>query len=179
MLKTDIIIRKELSADHSAILRVTRLAFAAAPYADGNEHELVDKLHASDEFIPELSLVAEYNGKVVGHIMFSRARIIGEESIYPSLTLAPVSVHPDYQNQGIGSQLIKEGIKIAKIIEYKSICVLGHSEYYPRFGFKNAKEFNISLPFEVPYGAFMCMELQAGALKGIAGTFQFAKEFNI
>jgi len=175
----EIKIRKEEVRDYDTVINVTELAFKNMPYADGNEHILVKNLSMSDDFIPQLSLVAENNGKVIGHIMFSNSQIIDNDFVHDCLTLGPVSVHPDFQNMGIGSKLVREGLKIAKEMNYRIVHVLGHPEYYPRFGFKNAGEYGIRMPFAVPEGAFMVMELQDGGLQGVSGTVEYAKEFGI
>jgi predicted N-acetyltransferase YhbS len=175
----EIKVRMEQKSDYDTIVSITDIAFKTMPYADGNEHELVKNLHKSEDFIPELSLVAEHKGRVIGHIMFTKAGIIDKNLIHPCLTLAPVSVHPDFQNLGIGSKLIREGLRIAREMGFRSVNVLGHPAYYPRFGFRNAGEYGIKLPFDVPDGAFMCMELQERGLKGISGTVLYAKEFGV
>ena len=107
-------IRKETATDHAAVYSVVKRAFEHAEHADGNEQDLVNALRKGDAFIPELSLVAEADGKVVGHIMFTRATVDGK----PVLALAPLSVLPEYQRKGIGKALIQEGHKIAKELGY-------------------------------------------------------------
>ena len=124
----NITIRKETPADYDRVIEITELAFKTMPFADGDEHNLVRRLRNSKNFIPELSLVAESEGIVVGHILFTPILIKGDNKHYQSLTLAPVSVHPDYQNKGIGSALIREGHRIAKKLGFKSIIVVGHPE---------------------------------------------------
>jgi predicted N-acetyltransferase YhbS len=93
------------------------------------------------------------------------------------LALAPVSVVPEHQNKGIGSALISESLKIAKEIGFKSVIVLGHDKYYPRFGFKPASTWGIKAPFDVPDEFFMALELGDGALEDISGTVVYSKEF--
>ena len=104
------LIRKEEPKDYEIIYSVVKIAFGSAEHSDGNEQDLVNALRKGEAFIPDLSLVAEVDGKIVGHIMFTRAKV-GEATV---LVLAPLSVLPEYQRKGIGSSLIKEGHKIAK-----------------------------------------------------------------
>ena len=100
-----------------------------------------------------------------------------EQKKYPSIALAPVAVLPKYQGQGIGSQLILKGMNRAKSLDFQSVIVLGHSEYYPRFGFVPASTYSITAPFEVPNEAFMACELKRGALHEVSGIVEYAKEF--
>lgn len=103
------LIRKESPKDYEGVYQVVKCAFESAEHADGNEQDLVDALRKSDAFIPELSLVAEMDQKIAGHIMFTRATV-GDETV---LALAPLSVLPGYQRKGIGTALIREGHRIA------------------------------------------------------------------
>ena len=123
-------IRKETATDYEAVYSVVKRAFESAEHADGNEQDLVNALRKGDAFIPELSLVAEADGKIVGHIMFTRATVDGK----PVLALAPLSVLPEYQRKGIGKALIQEGHKIAKELGYTHAIVLGSEKYYPKAG---------------------------------------------
>ncbi len=103
-------IRQEQPSDYKIIHKVVKKAFESTEHSDGNEQELVIMLRKSEAYIPELSLVAEIDGSIVGHIMFTRAKV-GDESV---LALAPLSVLPEYQNKGIGKALISAGHHIAK-----------------------------------------------------------------
>lgn len=125
----------------------------------------------------KLSLVAELNERIVGHIMLTKLLIENGDKKYNSLALAPVSVLPEYQNNGIGSKLIRESLKIAREIGFKSVIVLGHDKYYPRFGFKPASLWGIKAPFKVPVEAFMVLELEVRVLDDVAGTVVYGKEF--
>lgn len=142
-------IRPEQTTDMAAIAQVLTLAFG-----QNNEARLVECLRQSNEFIPELALVATVEQTIVGHILFTTAQLIGSAS-HPILTLAPLAVHPRYQRQGIGSALIQAGLAIATQRSELLVTVLGHSDYYPRFGFEIAAEYNIHAPFEVSKEAFM------------------------
>ena len=173
----NIIIRQETEKDYKLSETVVEKAFKNAEHTDHKEHLLVAKLRKGGAFIPELSLVAELDGEIVGHIMLTKLLIENEGSKYDSLALAPVSVVPEHQNKGIGSALISESLKIAKEIGFKSVIVLGHNKYYPRFGFKPASTWGIKAPFDVPDEFFMALELGDGALEDISGTVVYSKEF--
>lgn len=171
-----IIIRQENENDYKITESVVEQAFKRSDY-DPSEHILVSKLRKSHVFIPELSLIAEVDGKIVGHTMLTKLIIKNEEKEYESLALAPVSVLPSYQNKGIGSALVNEGLKIAKEIGFKSVIVLGHPNYYPRFGFKPASNWGIKPPFDVSDNVFMALELENGSLEGVTGLVVYPKEF--
>lgn len=107
-------------------------------HSDHQEQFLVERLRKSDAFIPELSLVAEdEKGTIAGHILLTKLSIENDSETYESLALAPVSVKPEFQNQGIGGQLIREGHRVAQRLGYQSVILIGHENYYPKFGYKN------------------------------------------
>lgn len=170
-------IRKETQKDHESTKTVVEKAFQNEEHSDHMEQFLVAKLRKSDVFIPELSLVAEINENIVGHLMLTKLLIKDGKKNYDSLALAPVSVLPEYQNKGIGSRLIHQSLKISKEMGFKSVIVLGHERYYPRFGFKPASKWGIKAPFDVPDESFMALELEDGSLDGITGTVVYSKEF--
>ncbi len=134
-------LRQESESDFTAVFDLIQKAFLNAEYSDNNEHFLVDKLRKSEAFIPELSIVAECDNQLVGHIILSKIRIKNEDKSYPSLALAPVSVLPDFQGKGIGGKLILHSHEIAKDLGYKSVVLLGHDKYYPRFGYDRAEKY--------------------------------------
>ena len=167
-------IRQENYKDHKAVYQLVTEAFATAEHADGNEQDLVVALRKGNAFIPELSLVAEHNGTVMGHILFTHGKV-GMDDI---LVLAPLSVKPCYQKQGVGTALMREGHKIAKRLGYQYSLVLGSESYYPRTGYIPAEQFGIIVPVGVPTENFMAIKLQEDA-KTIGGTVTYAKEFGI
>lgn len=170
-------IRTESKYDKDLIYNIIEEAFRTAEHSDGDEQNLVNRLRESKSFIQSLSLVAEIDNNIVGHILFTKCYIVEGKERKESLALAPLSVLPKYQNVGVGTKLINEGIKMAKELGYSSIIVLGSEKYYPKFGFCEAKEFNIKAPFDVPSENFMVIELRKGALSNISGTVEYAKEF--
>lgn len=166
-------IRSEQQIDYGDISKVNDLAFGQK-----NEGEMIINLRANKEFIPELSLVYEEDNKLIGHILFYPLDIVNNNIRFNSLSLAPVAVLPDFQNMGIGSQLIEAGLSKAKEMGFTSCVVLGHPEYYPKFGFERASIWNIKPPVdEIPDEAFMAVELVPGSLKGISGVVEFPKEY--
>jgi len=143
-----------------------------------DEGKLVEKLRTTDAFVEGLSLVAEVDDCIVGHILFTKIKIVNDEKKHESLALAPIAVLPDFQNQGIGSSLVREGLKKAKEKGFKSVVVVGHEKYYPRFGFKPASSWNIRPPFQVPDNEFMVLELEPGSLENVSGVVHFSTPFN-
>ncbi|MCC3216425.1 N-acetyltransferase [Chryseobacterium sp. X308] len=175
-----ITIRKEEKEDHQKVFQLTEEAFREMEYSDHQEQFLVEKLRRSEAFIPELSLVGEdKNGVIVGHILFTKIKIVNEEKSFDSLALAPVSVKPEFQNQGIGTKLILEGHRIAKELGYESVILIGHEKYYPRFGYKKTSNFGISFPFDVPEENGMAVELVKDGLKDKKGVVKYPHEFGI
>lgn len=167
-------IRKERAKDHKVIYAVVRDAFGSAEHADGNEQDLVNALRQGEAYVPELSLVAEEKGKIIGHIMFTKARV-GETVV---LALAPLSVLPEYQGKGIGTALIKEGHRIAQGLGYGYSVVLGSETYYPRAGYVPADTLGILPPIDVPRENFMAYKLDENFWE-INGVIEYAKEFGI
>lgn len=168
------IIRQERSKDFPSVYALVKAAFESAEHADGNEQDLVNALRKSDSYIPELSLIAEVDGKIVGHIMFTKLKIGNQVQ----LALAPLSVMPEYQKRGVGTALIQEGHKRAKALGYGYSVVLGSEKYYPRTGYLPAKNYGISAPFDVPSENFMACKLSENA-PAVSGVVQYAKEFGI
>lgn len=168
------IIRQETVADYDAVYHLILEAFATAEHTDGKEQNLVVALRSSEGFIPALSLVAEIDGEIVGHILFTRA-FVGSDEV---LALAPLSVKPAYQKQGIGQALIKKGHQIARELGYGYALVLGSEHYYPKSGYLPAETFGIVVPQDFPSANFMAIKLLSEA-KPIKGEVIYAKEFGL
>ncbi len=168
------LVRQEKPEDYEEIYAVVKSAFESAEHSDGNEQDLVNALRTGAAYVPELSLVAEVDGKIVGHIMFTKAHV-GEHTV---LALAPLSVLPGYQRRGIGTVLVTQGHKIAKKLGYGYSVVLGSEKYYPRLGYVTAQTYGILPPFEVPKENFMAYKLNEDA-HGIKGVLQYSKEFGL
>lgn len=170
-------IRQETASDHVDVYNLIKEAFSNVEYADGDEQDLVVKLRNSDEFIPELSMVAEVYGQIIGHILLTKTTIGEGYNSLKSLVLAPVSVLPEFQNLGIGSMLINEAHKLATLMGYGSVVLIGHAEYYPRFGYEKASKYGIKFRFDVPDEAAMVIELWQGALEGVNGYVKLPEAF--
>lgn len=170
-----ITIREEKQEDQGAVFRINEQAFGRK-----EEALLVNRLRGSTAFIPALSLVAVYENKLIGHILFTRIKITaaGQEEA-TALALAPLAVLPEYQKMGAGALLVEKGMAKAAQLGYSAVIVLGHAQYYPRFGFVPAEKWNISAPFEVPAASFMGKELFPHALDHITGVVTYAPEFEI
>ncbi len=166
------IIRQETQSDYNEVYDVIKLAFSSADHADGNEQDLVVALRKCDEFIPELSLVAVVDNEIIGHILFTKI-LLGDKT---EIALAPLSVLPRCQRQGVGKALINEGHKIAKNLGYNFSVVLGSEKYYPKFGYTKAENFGIKAPFDVPSENFMAINFH-GKSKKLDAVVQYAKEF--
>lgn len=163
-------IRAESAKDHPAVYEINRLAFGKE-----DESKLVDELRTNADAV--ISLVAEIDGKVVGHLLMSKMYIATQKGDVPALALAPVAVHPDFQKQGIGSALVKEALKIAPEKGETIVLVLGHKEYYPKFGFSVELAKNIKHPFDKDH--FMALELKPGALDGLVGKVKYPAAFGL
>src|SRR5919106_673706 len=146
-------IRPEEARDSHAIRRVNELAFGGPIEAN-----LVDALRDADAVI--LSLVAEVAGSVVGHILFSAVTIETAAGEVTALGLAPMAVHPEHQHRRIGSQLVEEGLRELQRRGYEAVVVLGHPDYYPRFGFARASGFGLRCAIQCPDEAFIAIELR-------------------
>jgi predicted N-acetyltransferase YhbS len=170
-------LRQESEEDYNRVFALIKEAFRSEEFSDHKEQLLVRNLRNSLAFIPELSLVAITGNEVVGHILLTRIQIKNAHETFESLALAPVSVKPSHQKMGIGGQLIKEAHKIARTLGYKSIVLLGHETYYPKFGYKLASKYGIKIPFEAPDENCMVIELVDSGLNGVNGVVEYAKEF--
>lgn len=163
-------IRREQPQDVRGIREVNISAFGQPQEAD-----IVDELRQNCTDL--LSLVAVRQHRIVGHILFSPATIQSEDSILHGMALAPMGVLPEYQRQGIGSELVRTGIAELKNRRCPFAIVLGHAEYYPRFGFERASAHRVGSERDVPDDAFMIMELDESKLRGVSGIARYRPEF--
>ncbi|WP_227793524.1 GNAT family N-acetyltransferase [Paenibacillus guangzhouensis] len=169
----NIIIRHETNQDWNDVYHVVEAAFRSEEHTDHDEHNLVNRLRSSANFIPELSLVAVDGDRIVGHIMFTEIKV----DDHTLIALAPLAVSPEMQSRGIGRILIMEAHNIAAKLGYKGSVVLGHDKYYPKFGYQKASQYGIKAPFEVSDDHFMALELIPDGLADIHGTVEYAKAF--
>ena len=163
-------LRRELPKDIAAVREVETAAFGRP-----GEATLVEALRAAGALM--LSGVVEIGGDIVGHIAFSPARIEGGPEIFDALALAPVAVHLNWQRTGVGSALIRWSLDECRRAGHELVIVLGHHEFYPRFGFVPAMPLSVRCPFEVPSEAFMLLELCPGALAGRNAMVRYRPEF--
>lgn len=179
-MNQNITIRQETPDDYAGVIELTAKAFETMPFSEGDEDKLVDRLRKAPTFIPELSLVAELDNQLVGHILFTPLVIDNGQQQFQSLVLGPVSVLPEFQKQGIGGQLIVAGHQKASNLGFQSVILIGHPEYYPRFGYKTASGFGLKVAMELPSDdVFMAVELIENALSGVSGMVVFPPEFGV
>lgn len=162
-------IRHEISADHESVRRINRLAFG-----QDDEANLVDALRWAG--YTRVSLVAEVDGQVVGHILFSDLPILTNTGTVAALALAPMAVLPEHQKQGIGSALVRKGLEICRDQGHAIVVVLGHPEFYPRFGFATKLAEPLTSPFS-GRDSWMATELVPGALADVKGWVQYPPPF--
>ena len=167
------IIRPEKPSEFRDIYNLVKTAFQTAKVADGNEQDYVDKLRASGNYIPELALVAEEDGKLVGHIMLTKTYVTATGSKFDALLLAPLSVALQYRNRGIGSKLVEKSLELAKNIGYTAVFVVGDPAFYSRFGFKSSMLFGVKHVPSIGDQYVMVRELSVGSLAGVSGTVTF------
>jgi len=164
------LIREEREGDRASVRAVNTAAFETDA-----EARLVDALRERAD--PYVSLVAEEDGAVVGHIMFSPVVIEGSTDLRV-MGLAPMAVGPGHQRRGIGSALVREGLDRCRVLGVEAVVVLGHPDYYPRFGFLTASRFGIRSEYDAPDEAFMLLELARGALDGVSGVARYHDAFS-
>lgn len=168
------IIRNEAVDDFEEVYKLNYLAFGNRE----DESKLVERIRMSEEFVPGLSIVAEIDNEIVGHLLLSKAKVENYEKIVDVIVLAPIAVKPYHQKQGIGSKLIEEGIRRCRNLGYSIILLIGHPSYYPRFGFQPARKYGLELKqFEVPDEVFMVYELEDGKLQELKGELKYPKSF--
>lgn len=162
-------IRDEEDRDLQAVREIV-----SAEFDTGGEAELVDQLRAEAD--PRISLVAEEDGVIVGHVMFSPVTV-DEHPEAKLMGLAPLAVLYDYQGRGIGSALVRAGLERCRELGVLGVVVVGHPDYYPRFGFAPASRFGLKCEYDVPEDAFLALELAPGALAGKSGTVRYHAAF--
>jgi len=170
MNECGVMIRGEAAEDRLAIHRVNALAFERP-----DEARLVDALREGAR--PYISLVAVDVERVVGHILFTPVAVESASGTGTALGLAPMAVLPECQRQGIGSRLVREGLAACRRQGHLVVVVLGHPNYYPRFGFVRAATKGLRCEYPVPDEAFMVAELVPGALMGQGGLVRYRAEF--
>ncbi len=161
----NLIIRPETPADYHEAEALTRRAFWNLHVPGCNEHYLVHRLRRDCAFVPELSFVAELEGKIVGAIYFAKARVEDTEV----LTFGPLCVEPEMQKKGIGGALLRHTLALAEKTDFGGIIIFGEPDYYPRFGFKTCDNFGITTSGGENFPPFMGYELREGGLSKLSG----------
>jgi len=162
--------RNETEKDIPAVHKLNEAAFGSS-----TEATLVDALRKQAQ--PFISLVAEEDGVILGHILFTPVSLSGHPELRV-MGLAPMAVMPGRQRQGIGSALVRAGLAQCRVLGFGAVVVLGHPTYYPRFGFVPASRFGMRCEFEAPDEAFMALALQPDVLHGKNGTIHYLAAFH-
>lgn len=162
-------VRQITENDYSTIYNLIKTAFETAEHRDGDEQDFAVNLRNGENYIPELDLVAELNGHIIGHIMFTKTHITKPDgSRYNTLLVAPLAVLLEYRGIGAGSALMNEGFRIAQTMGYESAFLIGDPNYYQRFGYKHTHLYGINHE-SFPAEYVMVKELVSGTLHGITG----------
>lgn len=168
-------IRPEQPAEFAELYDFIRAAFRAAKVADGDEQDFTDRRRASGGYLPELALVAEEQGRIVGHILLTKYAVkLATGAEQELLLIAPLAVALEYRSKGVGAALMNEGLRRAKELGYKAALLIGDPAYYARFGFRPSTELGIRNIDGIPDFYVQAVELEAGALRDADATVTFA-----
>ena len=174
-----ITIRNETETDYRAVEELTREAFWNLNFPGCSEHYLIHVLRSHADFIPELDLVAEADGKIVGSIIYSKSKLTDEKGNEKDiLTFGPLSVSPEYQRKGIGKALIEHSFIKAAELGYDTVVIFGSPSNYISRGFKSCKKYNVSLNGYFPT-AMLVKEIKENALDGRSWNFSESSAFDI
>src|SRR5579863_3627885 len=164
------LIRDEQPRDREQVRKVNESAFGRSDEAD-----LIDGIRDDEAIL--LSLVADLDGQIIGHILLSRMTVETAQGPVAAVSLAPMAVLPEHQRNRVGSRLVRRGLAELRGRGERIVIVLGHKDYYPRFGFSAEKARYLSSPF--PPDAFMALELREGALAGVQGAVVYSHAFGL
>jgi putative acetyltransferase len=178
-LRVTLVVRAETPADFAAVDDVVQRCFALVGTAVAEEVLLVRGIRALPEFDPELSLVADLDGRIIGHLLFSPMAIVSAEGRAPALALAPLAVLPGFEGTHAGTRLMRRGLEVCRERGHRVVIVLGHPKYYRRFGFRPARAMGVEPPEPWTDEAFMARDLVPGALRGIRGVARYAAPFGL
>lgn len=170
------IIRKETPADWAEVETLTREAFWNVYRPGCDEHLLVHNLRNHPDCIEALNHVVEYDGRIVGHILYSHSRILNGNESFPAITFGPLSVIPDMQRKGVGSLLVRHTLPLAKAMGFSGVLIEGNPDYYHRFGFIDAENYGISMSDGTFSPCMIALEFIPGALHH-AGSVQHAAAY--
>jgi putative acetyltransferase len=177
--RVTLVVRAETPADFAAVDDVVQQCFARGATGVAEEVLLVRGIRALPEFDPELSLVAELDGRIIGHLLFSLMAIVSAEGRAPALALAPLAVLPGFEGTHAGTRLMRRGLEVCRERGHRIVIVLGHPKYYRRFGFRPARAMGIEPPEPWADEAFMALALEHDALSGVSGVARYALPFGL
>ncbi len=176
----NLIVKQINQNDFTITENITREAFWNVYKPGCSEHLILHNLRKSKSYIKELDLVAFCNDQIIGHIISTKAKVVDSlNKEYEVLCAGPLSVLPEFQKKGIGEKLLKESIKIAKRLGFRGMILFGNPDYYHRFGFRNAKEFEITTKDYQNFEPFMALELFENALTDVKGRFIEDESFDV
>lgn len=176
----NITIRKTDKSEYYSTEFLTREIFWNLFTPGCTDHFIIHNLRKSKDYIPPLDLVVIYNNKIVGHIISSKAKIVdNQHNEHEVLCVGPFAISPEMQNKGIGTQLLKHSISVAKELAYKGMILFGNPNYYHRFGFDDARQYGITTKDGQNFPQFMALELQKNGLGEIKGKFFDDEAFQV
>ncbi|KRM94450.1 GNAT family acetyltransferase [Lentilactobacillus senioris DSM 24302 = JCM 17472] len=165
--------------DHSAVEQLLRQAFTDTPHGYDGEAELVTALRQDPKYNPKAELVAkDDNGQMIGQVLITPIIVDGPQSNSHGAALAPLAVDPQWQHKGVGKALMQAIEQAAKDLGIQFIIVMGWADYYSKFGYLPASQFNIRAPFDVPDENFMAKAITPQGLDNINGTVRYLDAFN-
>ncbi|EMD46158.1 acetyltransferase, GNAT family protein [Entamoeba histolytica HM-3:IMSS] len=170
-------IREEQPSDYEEIYQLVQTAFKTAEHSCGTEQNIVVKIRESDNYIKSLSLVGILQGKIIGHVMISKISIVNNQNTYNSYAIAPLSIAPDQQRKGYGSQLMKEVISRAQKLGITHLTLFGDDHFYHTFGFETSTKYGIKTDIPCDENNCMVIQLQEQGLTGINGIIKYPDYF--
>ena len=175
MEEHQLMIRRETPADYEAVEALTRDAFWNVYRPGCTEHYVLHTFRSNPDFVPELDLVLEKEGRLIGHIMYARAWIQADDGRrIPAMTFGPVSIHPDFQRRGYGKLLVDRSMERAGSLGAGVLCIEGNPAFYGKSGFMEAARYGIrchGAPEGDPLPYFLLRELREGYLRGVTGVY--------
>ena len=175
--RATISVQAERAIDVPAISDIVRQAYERVPYSNHREQLMIERLRASSAFVPELSLVARVGKEIDGHVLLTKIAIRSAQSVVGALSLAPLSVLPAFQLRGVGSALVNDAHRRARLLDFSSIVLIGIPNYYRRFGYVSLKSFQIAIPFAVPESNCMILPLSDGGIPRVSGIVEYPTEW--
>jgi len=161
------VIRNETQDDYRIVEEMIKKAFWNLYVPGCNEHYFAHQVRESEDYIPELDFVMEEDGRIIGHILYVKAKLIADDGTEKEiLSFGPFTVHPDYQRKGYGRKLLNHSVEVARKMGYDTIVIFGNPENYACYGFRNCKRYNVCLEEGVHPVSLMVKELAEGALSG-------------